>query len=314
MSRKALIIGALGQVGRELATELSLKLGSENVLSTDVKSDPDFEGRFETLDCLDQGAVEDLVRREEITEAYHLAALLSATAERKPEFAWELTINGLFNVLNLARDGHLQKIFWPSSIAVFGPNTPRCNTPQNTIIEPDTVYGIGKQAGEQWCNYYHKRYGVDVRSVRYPGLIGWKSLPGGGTTDYAVDIFYSALKGEVYECFLKEDTFLPMMHMEDAIRATIGIMEQPTESIKIRNSYNISAMSFSPGTLAAEIQKHLPEFEVRYKPDYRQEIASSWPASIDDSHAREDWNWKEQYDLSGLVSNMIENLKVRAQV
>jgi len=226
MSRKALIIGSLGQVGRELSSNLALKLGYENVLSTDVKSDPDYEGRFEILDCLDEPALRDLVQRESITEVYHLAALLSATAEQNIDFAWKLSVNGLFNVLNLAKDGLIEKIFWPSSIAVFGPNTPRHQTPQSTIIEPTTVYGIGKQAGEQWCNYYHKRFGVDVRSVRYPGLIGWKSLPGGGTTDYAVDIFYSALKGERFNCFLNEDTFLPMMHMEDAIRATLAIMEQ----------------------------------------------------------------------------------------
>lgn len=313
MSRKALIIGSLGQVGRELSSNLALKLGYENVLSTDVKSDPDYEGRFEILDCLDEPALRDLVQRESITEVYHLAALLSATAEQNIDFAWKLSVNGLFNVLNLAKDGLIEKIFWPSSIAVFGPNTPRHQTPQNTIIEPNTVYGIGKQAGEQWCNYYHKRFGVDVRSVRYPGLIGWKSLPGGGTTDYAVDIFYSALKGERFTCFLNEDTFLPMMHMEDAIRATIGIMEQDASNIKIRNSYNISAMSFSPKTLSEELRKHFPNFEIEYKPDFRQEIASSWPASIDDAKARADWGWKEQYGLSELVQNMIENLKLQVQ-
>ncbi|HAS34934.1 MAG TPA: NAD-dependent epimerase [Flavobacteriales bacterium] len=313
MSRKALIIGSLGQVGRELSSNLALKLGYENVLSTDVKSDPDYEGRFEILDCLDEPALRDLVQRESITEVYHLAALLSATAEQNIDFAWKLSVNGLFNVLNLAKDGLIEKIFWPSSIAVFGPNTPRHQTPQSTIIEPTTVYGIGKQAGEQWCNYYHKRFGVDVRSVRYPGLIGWKSLPGGGTTDYAVDIFYSALKGERFNCFLNEDTFLPMMHMEDAIRATLAIMEQDASNIKIRNSYNISAMSFSPKTLAEELRKHFPNFEIEYKPDFRQEIASSWPSSIDDAQARTDWGWKEQYGLSELVQNMIENLKLQVQ-
>ena len=313
MSRKALIIGSLGQVGRELSSNLALKLGYENVLSTDVKSDPDYEGRFEILDCLDEPALRDLVQRESITEVYHLAALLSATAEQNIDFAWKLSVNGLFNVLNLAKDGLIEKIFWPSSIAVFGPNTPRHQTPQSTIIEPTTVYGIGKQAGEQWCNYYHKRFGVDVRSVRYPGLIGWKSLPGGGTTDYAVDIFYSALKGERFNCFLNEDTSLPMMHMEDAIRATLAIMEQDASNIKIRNSYNISAMSFSPKTLAEELRKHFPNFEIEYKPDFRQEIASSWPSSIDDAQARTDWGWKEQYGLSELVQNMIENLKLQVQ-
>jgi len=290
---------------------LSDQLGEKNVMNSDIKETTDFEGRYTQLDCLDKDAFLKLVKGEGITHVYHLAALLSATAEKNVAFAWELSMDGLFNVLNMAKEGHVQNIFWPSSIAVFGPTTPRDNTPQQTIIEPGSVYGIGKLAGEMWCNYYHQKYGVDVRSVRYPGLIGWKSMPGGGTTDYAVDIFYSALRGEKYVSFLSEDTFLPMMHMDDAIRATLELSHVDESQVKLRTSYNLSAMSFSPKMLAHEIEKHLPDFEIEYKPDFRQAIADTWPKSIDDTRAREDWSWKEKYDLEALVVDMITHLKDR---
>jgi len=308
---KVLIIGALGQVGRELYEELEKRHGSGQVLATDIKEASDFKGNFQVLDCLDEQALRDLVISEKFTQVYHLAALLSATAEKHIDFAWKLSMDGLMNVLKLAKDGHIQKIFWPSSIAVFGQSTPKQNTPQSTIIEPGTVYGIGKLAGELWCSYYHEKFGVDVRSIRYPGLIGWKSLPGGGTTDYAVDIFYSALKNESFNCFLDKDTSLPMMHMEDAIRATIEIMEAPSDQVKIRTSYNVAAMSFNPEQISAEIKRHIPDFNIEYNPDYRQKIAEGWPQSIDDSSARADWKWKEKYDLSGLVEDMLKHIGER---
>ena len=311
MKDKILIIGALGQVGRELYENLEAAYGEGNVIATDVKDPDDFQGRFVKLDCLDSNALFEFVKKEGITQIYNLAALLSATAEKHVDFAWKLTIDGLFNVLKLAKEGHIKKVFWPSSIAVFGESTPKLNTPQSTIIEPQTVYGIGKLSGELWCDYYHQKYGVDVRSIRYPGLIGWKSLPGGGTTDYVVDIFYSALKGQVFNCFLNHDTSLPMMHMEDAIRATMQIMESNEEDVKIRTSYNVAAMSFTPEQHTEEIRKHLPDFQIQYAPDYRQEIAEGWPQSIDDSMARAHWNWKEKYDLPALVSNMLTNIRAK---
>jgi nucleoside-diphosphate-sugar epimerase len=239
-----------------------------------------------------------------------MAALLSATAEKNPAFAWDLNMNSLFHVLNLAKAKKIKKIFWPSSIAVFGPTTPKENTPQYTIMEPSTVYGISKQAGERWCEYYHNTYGVDVRSVRYPGLISWSSPPGGGTTDYAVDIFHKALSENKYECFLSENTKMPMMYMDDAIRATIEIMDTPSDNIKIRSSYNLAAMSFTPEEIALEIKKHLPDFSIQYAPDFRQKIADSWPASIDDSFARADWNWQQQYDLASMTKEMLAKLKM----
>jgi nucleoside-diphosphate-sugar epimerase len=238
-----------------------------------------------------------------------MAALLSATAEKNPAFAWDLNMNSLFHVLNLAKAKKIKKIFWPSSIAVFGPTTPRNNTPQYTIMEPTTVYGISKQTGERWCEYYHHIYGVDVRSIRYPGLISWSTEPGGGTTDYAVDIYHKALKEGKYECFLSEETALPMMYMDDAIRATVEIMQAPIENIKIRSSYNLSGVSFTPKEIAAEIKHHIPDFTISYKPDFRQKIADSWPASIDDSCARQDWNWQHQFDLASMTVEMLENLK-----
>ena len=309
MAEKILIIGSLGQVGQELFESLKLSYGASNVIASDVKDGVNIEGRYEKLDILDKSALFDLVKKNGITQVYNLAALLSATAEKLPRFGWDLAIEGQFNVLNLAKEGHIKKIFWPSSIAVFGPTTPKDQTPQQTIIEPNTVYGIGKLAGEMWNKYYFEKYGVDVRGVRFPGLIGWKSLPGGGTTDYAVDIFYSALRGEKFDCFLREDTELPMMHMEDAIRATREIMEAPADEVKLRTCYNIAAMNFDPKGLAAEIKARIPDFEVSYNPDFRQDIAATWPRSIEDSPARNDWGWKEKYNLKGLVDNMIENLK-----
>jgi len=252
--------------------------------------------------------VEALIDKYKVDEVYLMAALLSATAEKNPSFAWDLNMNSLFHVLNLAKEGKIKKIFWPSSIAVFGPTTPKHDTPQYTVMEPSTVYGISKQAGERWCEYYFNKYGVDVRSIRYPGLISWKTPPGGGTTDYAVDIYYKAVAENKYTCFLSENTELPMMYMDDAIRATVGIMQADKEKIKIRSSYNLSAMSFTPKEIAAVIAKEKPGFEISYEPDFRQAIADSWPSSIDDSEARKDWSWKHDYNLESMTKVMLENL------
>lgn len=248
------------------------------------------------------------VIRQGITQIYHLAAILSATGEKNPHLAWNINMQGLLNVLDVAKEERLHKVYWPSSIAVFGPSSPKSNCPQQTIIEPTTVYGISKFAGEFWCNYYYLKYGVDIRSLRYPGLISYKSAPGGGTTDYAVEIFYEAMMEGKFECFLNKDTYLPMMYMPDAIRSAIELMEAPAEKISVRTSYNIAAMSFSPSEIAAEIKKHIPEFTISYKPDYRQEIANSWPRSIDDSVARTDWGWKEEYNLKMMTEDMLKNL------
>lgn len=304
-----MVIGACGQVGTELVETLASRIGQDAVIASDIRDSANFDVPYHRLDVMDKSAVESLIRTEQITEVYLLAALLSATAEKNPALGWKLNMDGLFNLLNIAKDGLIDKLFWPSSIAVFGPTTPKENTPQSTVIEPTTVYGISKYAGEMWCQYYHDQYGVDVRSIRYPGLIGWKSLPGGGTTDYAVDIFHQALKQGTYECFLAADTKLPMMYMADAVKATIDIMESPAEQIKIRTSYNIAAMSFDPQLVAAEISKHIPDFTITYAPDYRQKIAQNWPASIDDQAAREHWNWSHSFGLSELVVDMLENLK-----
>ena len=307
---KILIIGAGGQIGVELTAELSKLYGHKNVIPSDLKAPSQAnENPFEILDALDGKALFELIKKHSITQVYHLAALLSATGEQNPMFAWKLNMESLFHVLDLAKEKHIRQIYWPSSIAVFGPTTPQENTPQYTVMEPSTIYGISKQAGERWCEWYFKKFGVDVRSLRYPGLIGWKSAPGGGTTDYAVHIFHDALKKNTYECFLSESTALPMMHMEDAIRATLEIMHAPKENIKIRGSYNLSGISFSPKDIANEIKKHLPDFTISYKPDFRQAIADSWPKSINDQEARKDWAWKEKYDLPKLVTNMLENLK-----
>ena len=312
MDTKILIIGACGQIGTELTANLRKIYGVENVIASDVRKLNNSvvnDGIFEVVNALDFNQIQELVEKYKITDVYLMAALLSATAEKNPAFAWDLNMNSLFHVLNLAKDGKIQKIFWPSSIAVFGPTTPKENTPQFTVMEPSTVYGISKQAGERWAEYYHNIYGVDIRSIRYPGLISWTTPPGGGTTDYAVDIYYKALENASYECFLSENTGLPMMYMDDAIRATIQIMQAPKEKIKIRSSYNLSAISFTPKEIAAEIKKHIADFTITYNPDFRQKIADSWPSSIDDSRAREDWGWNHEFDLAKMTQVMLENLK-----
>ncbi len=309
---KILVIGSSGQIGTELVMELRSLYGAGNVVACDLKASAQEvmeSGAFESLDVLDKQKLYEVIKKHNITHVYLLAALLSATAEKNPMFAWKLNMESLFNILELAREGHIKKIYWPSSIAVFGPTTPRLNTPQYTIVEPSTIYGISKQAGERWCEWYFKKYGVDTRSLRYPGLIGWKSAPGGGTTDYAVHIFHEALKTNSYECFLSENTVLPMMYMPDAIRATIEIMDAPSEKIKIRGAYNLAGTSFSPKEIALEIGKKLPGFQISYNPDFRQQIADSWPASIDDAQAKEDWGWKPQFDLLGITSDMLHHLK-----
>ena len=312
MSTKILIIGACGQIGTELTQKLRAIYGVENVIASDIRKlniDVVNSGPFEVVNALDFNQIQHLVEIHKIDEVYLMAALLSATAEKNPAFAWDLNMNSLFHVLNLAKAGKIKKIFWPSSIAVFGPTTPRENTPQYTIMEPSTVYGISKQSGERWCEYYHNIFGVDVRSIRYPGLISWSSPPGGGTTDYAVDIFYKALSEKKYECFLSSETKMPMMYMDDAIAATIQIMQAPAEQVKIRSSYNLSAMSFTPTEIATEIKKHISDFNITYNPDFRQKIADSWPASIDDSSARKDWGWNHKFDIESMTKDMLEHLK-----
>lgn len=310
--KRILVIGAGGQIGTELVLLLEQKFGKDAIIASDVKEvcPVALEGsNYVSLDVLDNNQLKSIVEKEEITDIYLLAALLSATAEKTPEFAWRLNMEGLFNVLNLAKEGKIKKVFWPSSIAVFGPTTPKQATPQRTVMEPSTVYGISKQAGERWCEYYYEKFGVDVRSIRYPGLISYKALPGGGTTDYAVDIFYHAIEKGEYTSFLSKDTELPMMFMEDAVRGTVELMEAPAEQIKVRSSYNLSAVSFTPELLANEIKKHIPNFEIHYKPDDRQAIADSWPQSIDDAFARADWGWKNEYDLSDIVEVMLKNVE-----
>jgi nucleoside-diphosphate-sugar epimerase len=312
---KTIIIGAGGQIGTELVLALRKKEGVENVIAADLKETcPAIieNGPYVQMDILNRQLVRSYIIQNEIKTVYLLAALLSATAEKNPDFAWKLNMEGLFTILDLAKEGYIEKIFWPSSIAVFGPTTPRENTPQFTIMEPSTVYGISKLTGERWCEYYNKKFGVDVRSLRYPGLISYTSLPGGGTTDYAVDIFYHAKLNVPYTCFLSENSTLPMMYMEDAIRATIELMNAPKEDVKIRSSYNIAGCSFNPKELAEAIQHLLPAFQITYEPDFRQAIADSWPATIDDSFARSDWGWKENYDISKLVKVMIDNVKATA--
>lgn len=310
---KTIIIGACGQIGTELTIALRNNKGINNVIAADLRDEcPGIlaNGPYQKMDILDRDFVRDYIISNQIKEVYLLAALLSATAEKNPAFAWKLNMDGLFTILDLAKEGHIDKIFWPSSIAVFGPSTPKIETPQFTIMEPTTVYGISKQAGERWCEYYNSKYNVDVRSIRYPGLISYTSLPGGGTTDYAVDIFYQAKEGKEYTCFLSENTALPMMYMEDAIRATLELMKVPSEKVKIRSSYNLAGCSFTPAELANEIKKFVPDFKINYKPDFRQAIADSWPDSIDDSRARNDWGWKEKYGVSELVKVMIENVDI----
>ena len=317
MAFKTLIIGACGQIGSELTYALRKQIGNENVIASDISyanSEVVNDGLFEIVDAQDYASVKVCIEKHEVDTVYLMAALLSATGEKYPMKAWDLNMNSLFHVLNLAKEGFIKKVFWPSSIAVFGPTTPKSNTPQHTVTEPTTVYGITKQVGERWCEYYHKNYGVDVRSIRYPGIISWKTLPGGGTTDYAVDIFYKALEEGCYTSFLSENTKLPMMYMDDAVEATLKIMEAPSEKISIRSSYNLSAMSFTPKELTEAIQKHIPTFTISYAPDYRQAIANSWPASIDDSVAANDWGWQPTYDLSALTATMIEKLQTKLGV
>ena len=311
MEGRILVIGSSGQIGTELVEELRNLYGNDNIIASDIR-EPQIEqtGPFEILDILNKVQLLKIVEKHSVKQVYLLAALLSATAEKNPAFGWDLNMNSLFNVLDLAKDKIIDKIFWPSSIAVFGPTTPQQNTPQYTIMEPTTVYGISKQSGERWCEYYFEKYGVDVRSIRYPGLIGYKSKPGGGTTDYAVDIFYQAILTQQYECFLSEDTTLPMMFMSDAIKATISIMESEKSEIKIRSSYNVSGISFSPKEITQEIQKSIPDFKISYAPDYRQEIANSWPQSIDDEYANKEWNWKPDINLNKLSNIMLNNLKL----
>lgn len=309
---KILVIGSSGQIGGELVEGLRAIYGQESVIASDIK-DLDKEALkqlapYETLNVLNSKRLFEIVKQYEITQIYLLAALLSATAEKNPMFAWDLNMNGLFNVLDLAKEGHIKKVYWPSSIAVFGPSTPRVNTPQFTIMEPNTVYGISKQTGERWCEYYFNKYNVDVRSLRYPGLIGYKSAPGGGTTDYAVHIYHEAIKHAQYECFLSENTALPMMYMPDAIKATIDLMHADNDKVKIRSAYNLSGMSFSPKEIAEEIATHYPNFKITYKPDSRQQIADSWPQSIDDSRAQHDWGWKAAYDLKKMTEDMFLHL------
>lgn len=306
--RTVLITGANGQIGSVLTQALRDRLGAKNVLATDIRKGAPGEGPFEILDALDDERLGELVQKYNIGTIYHLAAILSAKGEQNPRQAWQVNMDSLFNVLEAAREYDL-RVFFPSSIAVFGDNTPGQNTPQDTIMQPTTVYGISKVAGEQWCQYYHQKYGVDVRSVRYPGIIGYQSLPGGGTTDYAVDIYHKAVLGQPFECFLASDARLPMMYMDDAIRATIELMEAPAAAIGVRTSYNVAAMSFTPAEIAAAIQQEVPGFSISYAPDFRQKIAASWPESIDDRAAREHWGWIPAYDLQRMTSEMLENLR-----
>ena len=312
MEKRILIIGASGQIGNELTMYLRNMYSNQNVIASDIREASNVvmeSGPFEILDAMDYPAIEKIVTNYNITDVYLMAAMLSATAEKYPIKGWDLNMTSLFNVLNLAKDKKIEKVFWPSSIAVFGPTTPKTNTPQHTIMEPATVYGISKQTGERWCEYYHMRYGVDVRSIRYPGLISYKTPPGGGTTDYAIEIFHKALKDKKYTCFLTAQTALPMMFMDDAVNATVNIMLAPPQKIKIRNAYNLAALSFNPQELAASIQKHIPDFTINSPPDFRQAIADSWPASIDDAVARKDWGWQHTIDLDKMTKVMIDNLK-----
>ncbi|HOT88569.1 MAG TPA: NAD-dependent epimerase/dehydratase family protein [Bacteroidales bacterium] len=309
---KILVIGCAGQIGSELTLALRKLYGDANVVASDIKpagKEITESGPFEILDVLDTHRLFGTVSRNKITQIYHLAAILSGNAEKKPIASWHINMSGLMNVLELARELQLKKIFWPSSIAVFGPTTPRSNTPQYTVMEPNTVYGISKLAGERWMEYYYQKFGVDTRSVRYPGLISYKTEAGGGTTDYAVEIFYEAIRNKKYECFLKEDTALPMMFMDDAIKATIGLMESDASHLSLRSSYNVAGISFTPKTIAEEIKKHIPDFKITYKPDFRQAIADSWPMSIDDAVARKDWGLECKYDLKKMTEIMITEIK-----
>ena len=303
-----LIIGAKGQIGSVLSKELQKKYGIQNVVASDLRKDLEFDGIFEVIDATDYLQLETIVKEYDINQIYHLAAILSAKGEENPLLTWDINMKTMFNVFEVARKNSVSKVFFPSSIAVFGDAAPPDATPQSTYLNPSTVYGISKSAGENWAEYYYTRYGLDVRSLRYPGIIGYQSLPGGGTTDYAVDIFHKAVKNEHFNCFLNKDTILPMIFMGDAIRATIELMEAPKESIATRSSYNLAGMSFSPEEIANSIQKIIPNFTISYSPDYRQEIAANWPRSIDDSEARIDWSWQPEYDLDAMTRIMLEKL------
>ena len=312
MAGKILIIGACGQIGTELSLKLREIHGNDAVVAADIRKGSEElmqSGPFELADATDAARIGALVEQYNIKEVYLMAAMLSATAEKAPMKAWNLNMDSLFHILNLAKDKKIEKVFWPSSIAVFGPSTPKDQTPQTTVMEPTTVYGISKQTGERWCEYFYNKFGVDVRSIRYPGIISYKTLPGGGTTDYAIEIFHEAIKNGSYTSFLSKDTSLPMMFMDDAIKATVDIMEAKPENIKLRSSYNLAAMSFTPEMLAEEIKKHIPDFRISYEPDFRQKIADSWPSSIDDSSAREDWGWKHNFDIAKLTTEMLEGIK-----
>lgn len=316
-NEKILVIGACGQIGVELTLALRKVYGDSNVLATDIREEHELlagSGPYMVLDAMDGQAITEVIKKHGITQVYLLAALLSATGEKAPKRAWEINMQSLLQILDISVEQKLNKLYWPSSIAIFGSTTPKQNTAQKTIVEPGTVYGISKYAGELWCQYYHNRWGLDVRSLRYPGLISWKGDPGGGTTDYAVDIYYEALKSGKYTCFLQEDTYLPMMYMDDAIRGTIELMEAPAEKIKSRMAYNFSAMSFSPKELAAVIQSRIPDFEISYAPDFRQQIANGWPQSIDDADARADWGWKHEFDVEKMSDSMLQNLKHKLQL
>ncbi|WP_299665897.1 NAD-dependent epimerase/dehydratase family protein [uncultured Polaribacter sp.] len=312
MSEIILVIGASGQIGNELTQKLRAIYGNNHVIASDIRAGNEemmTSGPFEIIDATDKETILKVVKKYKVSQIYLLAAMLSATAEKFPQKAWDLNMTSLLNVLDLAKEKHIQQVYWPSSIAVFGPTTPKENTPQKTIMEPATVYGISKLSGEFWCNYYHEKFGVDVRSLRYPGIISWKTKPGGGTTDYAVDIYFKAVEEGSFECFLAEETRLPMMYMNDAVNATIQLMRASPKDVKIRTAYNLAAIDFSPKEIAAAIKKHIPDFTISYKPDFRQEIADSWPSSIDDSEARKDWGWKHDFNLSSMTKDILNHLK-----
>jgi len=314
MKEIILILGASGQIGIELTQSLRVLYGNNNVIASDIREgskEMKNSGPFEIIDATDKETILKVVKKNKVSQIYLLAAMLSATAEKFPQKAWDLNMNSLLNVLDLAKEKHIKQVYWPSSIAVFGPTTPKLNTPQKTVMEPSTVYGISKISGEFWCNYYHEKFGVDVRSLRYPGIISWKTKPGGGTTDYAVDIYFKAIEDGKFESFLDKNTRLPMMYMNDAVAATIKIMQAKPSAVKIRTSYNLSAMDFTPKEIASEIKKHFPNFDITYNPDFRQEIADSWPSSINDSEARKDWDWQHKYDLTSMTKDILKNLSTK---
>jgi nucleoside-diphosphate-sugar epimerase len=312
--KKILVIGAAGQIGTDLVLELRSRFGANNIVASDIKLAPDEVmegGPFVKLDAMDKKMLEQVIDDYAINEIYHLAAILSGNAEKNPKWAWDLNMNSLFNVLDVSKAKGISKIFWPSSMGAFGPTTPEWDTPQTTVMEPNTVYGISKLAGERWVEYYHLKYEMDIRSLRYPGLISYKTEAGGGTTDYAVEIFYQAIKCGKYECFLSEDMALPMMFMDDAVEATIQLMEAPAEQVGVRSSYNLGGISFTPKELADEIRKYIPELQVTYKPDFRQQIAESWPRRISDEAAQKDWGWQQQYDLEKMTRVMVEKIRAK---